>query len=300
MSKNPKLHLGYLSLVCATAFWGGNFVLGKLLSNAVPPITLTFLRWFPALLILLFYFSRPTLKAWHSLKSSLGIIWLLGILGVVIFPASLYQGLQKTTALNASLYLAVVPVLVLLLNLLIFRESIRPIILLGAILSLIGVVWLLSQGEWQRLLHLELNYGDLWAMGSAMSWAVYCCVIRFKPQNISNTVFLTMLVGLAVVSLLPAFIYELCQESAKLLPNLAAFQWGGIAYLVIGPSILSYAFWNYGIAIVGNAKGAVMTNFTPLFAAIFSICFLDESIQPFHIISAILICLGVLICGYKK
>lgn len=100
MSKNPKLHLGYLSLVCATAFWGGNFVLGKLLSNAVPPITLTFLRWFPALLILLFYFSRPTLKAWHSLKSSLGIIWLLGILGVVIFPASLYQVITKNNGIK--------------------------------------------------------------------------------------------------------------------------------------------------------------------------------------------------------
>lgn len=300
MSKEKKLLIGYLSLICATAFWGGNFVLGKLLSNAVPPVTLTFLRWFPALLILLFLFSRQTLQSWHSLKSSLGMMWLLGILGVVIFPASLYQGLQQTSALNASLYLAVVPVLVLLLNLLVFKESIKPIILLGAILSLIGVTWLLSRGEWQRLLHLELNYGDLWAILSAMSWAIYCCVIRFKPHNIGNTVFLTALVGLAVLSLLPFFIYELYQESAKLLPNLTISQWSGIAYLVIGPSILSYAFWNYGIAIVGNAKGAVMTNFTPLFAAIFSILFLGESIQSFHIISTVFICAGVLICSYKK
>ncbi|MDD0823170.1 DMT family transporter [Mannheimia sp. AT1] len=295
-----SVKLGYLSLIIATLFWGGNFVLGKVLSTTVPPITLTYLRWLPAFLILAILFYRPTLRAINQLKPALGIMWVLGLLGVILFPATLYQGLKTTTALNASLYLAVVPVLVLFLNRLAFKEKIRPIILTGAIISLVGVFWLLTQGDMFRLAHISVNQGDLWAIASTVSWAVYCCVIRLRPIGISNTVFLTTLVGLAVITLTPFFIYELFTESANILANLTALQWSGVGYLVIGPSILSYAFWNFGIAIVGSAKGSVMTNFTPLFAALFSILLLNEPVQSFHIISAILITVGVLICSYKK
>lgn len=99
MSSSHNVRLGYLSLIAATAFWGGNFVLGKVLSGTVPPITLTYIRW---------------------------------------FPATLYQGLKTTTALNARLYLAVVLVLVLFLNLLVLKEKIKPLILLGRSSAYLG------------------------------------------------------------------------------------------------------------------------------------------------------------------
>ncbi len=295
-----NLRLGYVSLIMATLFWGGNFVLGKVLSGVIPPITLTYLRWLPAFLILFFLFYRPTIQAFSQVKSSFWVMLSLGILGVVLFPATLYQGLKTTSSLNASLYLAVVPVLVLFLNRLVFKEKINPMIFVGAVISLIGVFWLLTQGNLEHLLTLTVNHGDLWTIASAISWAVYCCIIRLKPNNISHSTFLTWLVGLAVFVLTPLFIYEFIQESAKLLPNLTALQWSGIGYLIIGPSILSYAFWNFGIAIVGSAKGAVMTNFTPLFAALFSILLLNEPVKAFHIVSAILITVGILICSYNK
>ncbi|WGE32055.1 DMT family transporter [Actinobacillus genomosp. 2] len=295
-----NIRLGYLSLILATAFWGGNFVLGKVLSNVIPPITLTYIRWFPAFIILVIAFYRPTIQALPILKSAKKVMWALGMLGIVLFPATLYQGLKTTSALNASLYLAVVPVLVLFLNLWVFKEKIKPMILSGALLSLIGVFWLLSQGNFEKLMNLQINHGDLWTIASAVSWAIYCCIIRLRSANISNTAFLIALVGLAVISLTPFFLYEFWQSSVEILQNLTAYQWFGIAYLVIGSSILSYAFWNFGIAIVGSAKGAVMTNFTPLFAALFSILLLNESVKTFHVISAILITTGVLICSYNK
>ncbi|MEN2909426.1 hypothetical protein EFIBHEMM_02678 [Mannheimia haemolytica] len=110
---SSSLKLGYFSLIVATLFWGGNFVLGKVLSGAVQPITLTYLRWLPAFLILVLLFFRPTWRVMHLLKPRLGVMWVLGLLGVILFPATLYEGLKTTTALNASLYLAISPVLVL-------------------------------------------------------------------------------------------------------------------------------------------------------------------------------------------
>lgn len=182
---SSSLKLGYFSLIVATLFWGGNFVLGKVLSGAVQPITLTYLRWLPAFLILVLLFFRPTWRVMHLLKPRLGVMWVLGLLGVILFPATLYEGLKTTTALNASLYLAISPVLVLFLNRLVFKEKISPIILSGAIISLLGVLWLLMQGKLTRLFSLAINQGDLWAIASTISWAVYCCVIRLRPQGIS-------------------------------------------------------------------------------------------------------------------
>lgn len=292
--------LGYVSLIMATAFWGGNFVLGKVLSGVIPPITLTYSRWFPALIILIFLFHRPVLRSLSTLKNALGVMWCLGMLGVVLFPATLYEGLKTTDALNASLYLAVVPVLVLFLNRIAFKEKVKSAIFFGALISLSGVLWLLSRGDFGRLADLRINRGDLWTITSAVSWAVYCCIIRLRPPGISNTVFLTALVGLAVITLTPLFLYEFRHHSAVVLAELSTLQWAGVGYLIIGPSILSYAFWNFGIAIVGSAKGAVMTNFTPLFAALFSILLLNEEVRPFHIVSALLITIGVVMCNYNK
>lgn len=297
---SSSLKLGYFSLIVATLFWGGNFVLGKVLSGAVQPITLTYLRWLPAFLILVLLFFRPTWRVMHLLKPRLGVMWVLGLLGVILFPATLYEGLKTTTALNASLYLAISPVLVLFLNRLVFKEKISPIILSGAIISLLGVLWLLMQGKLTRLFSLAINQGDLWAIASTISWAVLLLCdsatsTRYKQYGVFDRIS-----GAGSSNVNAIFIYEYVAESAKNLANLTALQWSGIGYLVIGPSILSYAFWNFGIAIVGSAKGAVMTNFTPLFAAMFSIILLNESVHTYHIISAILITAGILICSYKK
>lgn len=290
---------GYISLVLATAFWGGNFIFGKLLSGALSPISLTFWRWFPAFIILLVVLYRPTIKQWDLIKRHLGVLVTLSILGVILFSATLYEGLKTTSTLNASLYLAVVPVFVLVLNRLFFRDHIRPIMWIGAMVSLVGVLWLLSHGDIARLQHLELNSGDLWAIASAASWALYCCVIRLRPAGLSNAAFLTALVGVGVLVLLPLFVIEILVTGDVFIPTLSLEQWGGVVYLIIGPSVLSYAFWNFGMSIVGSNKGAVMTNFTPLFAAIFGILILNEQVQTFHLVSAGLIVLGIVMCNLK-
>lgn len=108
------------------------------------------------------------------------ILTALSLLGIVIFPVFLYQGLQTTTSLNASIYLAVVPIFVLFLNRLVFGDPINFTGLTGALFSFVGVLWLLSRGDIQRLTQLEVNQGDLWALGSALSWSIYCCLIRIK------------------------------------------------------------------------------------------------------------------------
>lgn len=295
-----KQGYGYFCLILATLFWGGNYLFGKMLSHDIAPIILNYSRWLPAALILLLLFGKRTLSFLSTILQHWAVLTALALLGVVIFPVFLYQGLQTTTSLNASIYLAVVPILVLLLNRVVFGDPIKPSALLGAIMSLIGVLWLLSHGQLHRLYQLEINQGDLWAIGSSMSWAIYCCIIRFKPTTLPNTILLTAQVGIAVFLFTPIFLWQYIQLDRDVFTTLNATHYWIIVYLIIGPSILSYAFWNYGISIVGGAKGASFTNATPLFAAIFGILILHEPLHSYHLISACLIIIGLWLCNRKS
>lgn len=294
-----KQHYGYLCLILATLFWGGNYIFGKMLSREVDPIVLTYLRWFPAVVILLLLFAKRTLSFYPTIQKTWKILTALSLLGIVIFPLFLYQGLQTTTALNASIYLAVVPIAVLLLNRLVFGDKIHPLMLAGAVVSFFGVLCLLSQGDPQTLLQFNVNKGDLWAIGSALSWALYCCIIRLRPTDLPNAVMLTLLVAIAMLCFSPFFLWKALTASEPIISQISANHWAMIGYLVIGPSILSYALWNYGISLVGGAKGAVFTNVTPLFAALLGISVLGEALYWYHFASGTLIVLGLLMCNRK-
>ncbi|HBO38465.1 MAG TPA: EamA/RhaT family transporter [Pasteurellaceae bacterium] len=290
---------GYFCLILATLFWGGNYMFGKMLSNDIAPVILNFSRWFPAALILLLLFGKRLPMYWHTIYKTWKILTALAVLGVIIFPVFLYQGLQTTTALNASIYLAIVPIVVIFLNRVAFGDKIRPVVLLGAMISFIGVLWLLSHGELRRLLVLDVNRGDLWAIGSAIAWAIYCCVIRLRPADLSNPVMLTVQVTIAMLLFTPVFIGQLMITENAVWTGITSQQWWIILYLIIGPSILSYAFWNYGMTIVGGTKGATFTNATPLFAAVLGILVLNEQFQSYHATSALLIIAGLVLCNRK-
>ncbi|PJG83709.1 DMT family transporter [Caviibacterium pharyngocola] len=294
-----KLGYGYFCLIIATLFWGGNYMFGKMLSREIAPIILNYARWFPAALILLLLFGKRLPQFSALIGKNLPILTALALLGVVIFPVFLYQGLQTTTALNASIYLAVVPIVVLFLNRLVFGDPIRPQVLIGALISFIGVLWLLSHGEPSRLLAFNVNTGDLWAIGSAISWAIYCCIIRFRPAALPNAVMLTSQVVIAMLLFTPVFAWQYLQIDGAVFSAFTANQWWIILYLIIGPSILSYGFWNYGMSIVGGTKGAAFTNATPLFAAVLGILILQEPLYVYHIISALLIIFGLVLCNRK-
>ena len=294
-----KSGYGYFCLILATLFWGGNYMFGKMLSNHIPPLILNFSRWFPAALILLLLFGNRVPSYWQIIRKTWKTLTALAVLGVIIFPVFLYQGLQTTTALNASIYLAVVPIVVIFLNRIAFGDPIRPLVLLGAVISFIGVLWLLSHGQINRLWQLDINRGDLWAIGSSVAWAVYCCVLRLRPAQLSNSVMLTVQVVIAMLLFTPFFLGQLMLTDSAQFANLSTQQYWIIFYLVIGPSILSYAFWNYGMSIVGGTKGAAFTNATPLFAASLGVLVLGEQFQLYHAISALLIVLGLWLCNKK-
>ncbi len=142
--------------------------------------------------------------------------------------------------------------------------------------------------------------GDLWAMGSALSWALYCSLLRLKDRRIPGEWLCRRQLAARRLILLPIVIFWLMRHPAQ---DWAAwrepFFLSGLAYLVIFPSWLAYLFWNKGIATIGATR-ANYTTIIPLSGGVLSILFLHTQPHAWHLFSALFIMVGIVICSLEK
>lgn len=292
----------YLLLTLAACFWGGNYVVGHLLVSLVDPVLLSSARWIFTAMLLVALYHRQIRGQWHAMQRSFHIVTLLALFGQVLFPLTLYIGLQYTSSLNAAIYLSTTPTLVLLINKTIFKEKITTQNIGGVIISSFGVVWLVMQGDLWHLDTLKyLNRGDLWTMGSAVSWAAYCAFLRLKPREVGGNAFVAISETIGAIVLLPILIFSMAKNGT---PALTEFRHSdlaiGLLYLIIFPSWLSYLLWNKGIQAIGATRGEVFSHFIPLSGGLFSVLFLSEPLHLYHLVSSLLIICGIALCSGKS
>src|SRR6185312_8132304 len=110
----------YAGLVLVMVLWAGNSIIGRAVRGEVDPLTLAFVRWTGASLILLPFAWGPLRREWPAIRAAWKPILLLGLLGVGAFNALLYSGLQYTTATNGLLLQAAIPAEVVIFDRLFF------------------------------------------------------------------------------------------------------------------------------------------------------------------------------------
>ena len=159
MSKNA---LAYTLLVAATFIWSANFIVGKLSTLfQVPPLTLNFYRWFLVWLLLLPFTYKEILTNIPAIKKNIGMFTILGFTGVSIFNSVVYFALNFTQVINAVLMISIIPVIIIFLSSIIKIEKFNIFQLLGSIISLVGVLAIISRADFNKILSLSFNQGDL-------------------------------------------------------------------------------------------------------------------------------------------
>jgi len=273
-----------LLLTAPPLLWAGNAVVGRLMSGEVPPMTLNLLRWAIAFVLLL------PLAAW-VLKpgSGLGTHWrrfaVLGLLGVGAYNALQYLALKTSTPLNVTLVAASSPVFMLAVGRLAFAQRVQPRQWIGALLSIAGVLLVLSRGDWSALLAVRLVAGDLYVLLATAAWAWYSWLLgaTIKPAAIRND-WAALLMAQIVPGLVWGGLFAAGEWTFTSPPPIhwSAGVFAALAYISIGPAILAYRCWGLGVQRAGAAMAGFFSNLTPLFAALLSAAFLGELPHWYH------------------
>ena len=287
-------------LVVPPLLWAGNAVVGRLVTGLVPPITLNFLRWALAFLLLL------PLAGWVLRRDSpLWPLWrryaVLGLLGVGAYNALQYLALKTSTPLNVTLVAASAPAWMLGVGWLGFGQRISLRQVAGALLSIAGVLVVLSRGDWATLLQVRLVPGDFYVLLATAGWAVYSWLLvrPGDPPALRGdwAAFLMaqVVLGLAWSGLFAAGEWALSDVHIACGWPLAA----ALAYVAVGPAILAYRCWGLGVQRVGPTIAGFFANLTPLFAAVMSAAFLGELPHLYHGAAFALIVGGIVVSSRR-
>lgn len=288
--------MAYIFLTFAALFWAGNSIIGRAVHAQLPSVGLAFWRWFFAATILLPWSWRFVSKDWIQIRQHWRIMLLLSALGVSSYSTLLYKGLQFTTAINALLMQSIIPLTVVILSYVLFQERLTIRQVIGVVISFLGVILIISKGDWHTLIKLSLNLGDILVLIAAISYAFYTVLLRLRP-SIHPLSFLLITFFLGAVSLLPLYIQEMASGNTMPIEKVTFFTLGYVSFF---PSILGYLFYNRGIEIVGANRGGLFIHLIPLFGSLMAVAFLDETFQWFHCISFLLILLGMRMVIYNQ
>ena len=272
-------------------FWAGNFIVGKAVSSQHIPIGLSFWRWFLATLIFTPFVLKAIIKEKDIILKHLPKIVILSLLSISAFNSLAYISLQYTSALNATILNSFIPIFILIIVSLFFKEKISRYQVMGIFVSLLGVFIILSRLDINIIKNITFNKGDLWMLLAALDWAMYSILLKYlRPTELRAMTFLGIMMILGTIFLIPVYLANPFNESMITLNKDVIY---ALAYIAIFPSIISYLAWNYGLQKIGAALGGQYIHLMPIFGAMMAVLFLGEKIELYHILGGIGIGLGL-------
>jgi drug/metabolite transporter (DMT)-like permease len=295
-SRNWLANQPYLLLSITAVCWASNAIIGRSVAGHIPPVTLSFLRWGLAFLMILPFAWKHLVRDWGAIRSRLGTMILLSITGIGVFNTLQYWSLEYTTALNTLLLQSAGPLFVAVWSLILLGVRLTLAQAGGIMLSLAGVLVILLHGDLSALKNIEFNKGDLIFTVALFIFGLYS-VLSLKRPQIHALSLVGFTFGCGAACLIPLLIWELISRPAmELNPHnlLAMF------YVAVFPSIVAYLCFNRGVQLIGANRAAPVFHLVPAFGAAMAIVFLGERPQAFHFIGFALVLIGVFVASRKQ
>ncbi|WNF35184.1 DMT family transporter [Bacillaceae bacterium IKA-2] len=294
---NKKTWLIYITLALATSTWGSAFIAGKIAVQSFEPATVAFFRFFGAALLLfpLMWFKeknkpKPTKRDWF-------LFAVLGLTGIALYNIFFFLASKHAPVIKSSLFIASNPVLIIILSVLFLKEKISKNQVIGLILALLGVAFIITNGDLRMFLSMAFEPIDLILLGAVICWALYSVVGRVVLRKFSSIVATTYAVGFGTLFLLP---FAVVETSISDLTSSTLVVWLAIGHMSIFVTVVSFIMYYYGIQQIGAAKASIFINFMPISAVIMASVFLEEALTFPHLIGATFVLSGVTLSTYKR
>ncbi len=292
-----KNNLAYILLVLTTLFWSGNFIVGKAASTyEIPPFSLNFFRWLFAGLILLPFTIREILKKKNYIFNNIGFFIILGITSITIFNSAVYYSLYYMQVISGVLMISTIPVWIMFISSILGIEKTNKYQILGVVLSLLGVMFIISKSDLNLIKNLAFNKGDLIMASGMFAWALYSALLKKKTYEISQITLLEVVIITGLIFLIPIYILEINFGNQIIIGKPFVLT---LSYVVIFPGLASFFFWIKGIAIIGANRAGVFLHLMPVFGSFMAIVFFDEKFMIYHFLGAIFIIAGITLSNKK-
>jgi drug/metabolite transporter (DMT)-like permease len=287
----------YLMLVLATLFWAGNFIVGKAaFVEDIPPMSLVFFRWLLVWLILLPFTYKEIIKYKEIIFKNLPLLFFLALTSVGLFNSFTYLALVHTQVINASLFNTAIPAMIILLCFIFKIEKTNRFQIMGLILSVLGILSIITKLDFNILLTLNFNKGDIIMIGGVVTWGLYSSFLKKKKFTLPLLTLVHILCTFGLLFILPQFLFEISQgKIIKFDINLSYI----LIYLALFPSIGSYYCWAGAVSIIGANRAGIFLSLIPLFSTILAMFFFNENFYFFHFIGSVLIVLGLILSNKK-
>ena len=284
-------------LVLATLFWAGNFIVGKAaFVEDIPPMSLVFFRWLLVWLILLPFTYKEIIKYKEIIFKNLPLLFFLALTSVGLFNSFTYLALVHTQVINASLFNTAIPAMIILLCFIFKIEKTNRFQIMGLILSVLGILSIITKLDFNILLSLNFNKGDIIMIGGVITWGLYSSFLKKKKFTLPLLTLVHILCTFGLLFILPQFLFEISQgKIIKFDINLSYI----LIYLALFPSIGSYYCWAGAVSVIGANRAGIFLSLIPLFSTILAMFFFNENFYFFHFIGSVLIVLGLILSNKK-
>ena len=270
--------------------WAGNTVAGRMSTGEISPMVVVFLRWFIISIFLILFLNKKLILSFKLIRGKLVWLCLMGSLGLTGFNALFYIAAQNTTAINLGIIQGIMPAIILVGSVIMFKEAVNFTKVTGLIIAFFGVLVVVSQGDYERVILLSFNYGDLVMLCACFFYSGFTLGLKNKPV-IDPIVLMTYFSLSALIFSIPLLIIEYYLGLIQVPATSTA--WLTILYIAFVPSFLAQIFFIRGVELVGASKAGLFINFLPIFAAILGVLLLGERLFVYHLISLFIVLLGV-------
>tara|TARA_B100001029_G_C15039411_1_gene442497 strand:+ start:273 stop:1172 length:900 start_codon:yes stop_codon:yes gene_type:complete len=295
---NSKINFAYLFLFLAVLFWAGNFIVGKFASYyQIPPFSLNFYRWFFAWLILLPFTFKEIISKKNYILENYKFYVLLGITSVTIFNSIVYYSLNFTQVISGVLMISTIPVMIMFISSILKIEKTNIFQILGVICSFVGVILIITKANFELLVNLDFNKGDLTMVIAMLSWATYSALLKKRKHELSQLSLLEVIITFGLIFLIPVYFveYNLGFKINLNQPFILV-----LIYVVLFPGLASFICWIKGISLIGPNRSGVFLHLMPILSALMAIIIFKEKFMLYHLLGAVFILTGIILSNRKS
>jgi drug/metabolite transporter (DMT)-like permease len=298
--KKPSLTL-YLKLICVPAIWGGTFIAGRIASAHLLPTTSGAIRFMMALtaLCVALHLSEGFSSLLKVSKRQLFGTAIMGASGIFAYNLLFFGALAVLPATRTSLFVALNPVVTVLLAYVLFRERITAQKALGIAIALIGVTIVITRGDFSQIV-TSFGKGELMMLGAVSAWAIYTLANRWvMTADSKNT--LTPLKTTTLAAAWGTFFLTLSALPSLLNLDFLAVPWSAWAslfFLGIVGTALAFVWYAQALQQLGAAKTVIFNNLVPLFGVFFGWVLLGEKLSVSLLFGGTLAVMGVFLVNW--